>query len=119
MQNSTPLAEDGSFTATIRRLECENKELIDQLDQARSHSDALLAKVEEWETWAQAMEEQFGESQSLVTQLDEELRHVQVGMAEAVKLLQSFRGEEGSQTSQSEESDNPFRDGTPSPNLSH
>jgi hypothetical protein len=40
------------------------------------------------------MEEQLRESQSLVARLDEELRHVQGGMAEAVKLLQSFWAQE-------------------------
>lgn len=72
----------------------------------KSHSDALLEKVEEWETWAQAMEEQLTESQSLVNQLDEELRHVQGGMAEVVTLLQSFRQEE----TQSCHCEDPFQD---------
>lgn len=107
-----PQSEDGSFTATIRRLECENKKLADELDRGKSHSDALLEKLEEWETWAQVMEERLTESQSLVNQLDEELRHVQDGMAEAVRLLQSFR-----QETQSCHSEDPFRDETRSPSL--
>jgi uncharacterized coiled-coil DUF342 family protein len=74
----------------------------------------LLEKVEEWETWAQVMEEQLTESQSLVNQLDEELRHVQDGMAEAVRLLQSFRQDTQSCYSESED---PFRDETRSPSL--
>jgi chromosome segregation ATPase len=90
LQRSFPHAENGSFTAIIQRLESENEELTDELGRARSRSDALLVKVEEWETWAQAMEEQLKESQSLVARLDEELRHVQGGITEAVKLLQSF-----------------------------
>ena len=53
-----------------------------------------LAEVEKWETWAQAMEEQLRESQSLGARLDEGLRHVQGGMAEAVKLLQSFQAQQ-------------------------
>ncbi|KAJ5749497.1 hypothetical protein N7533_006525 [Penicillium manginii] len=112
--NPVPQTEDGSFTATIRRLECENKKLADELDRGKSHSDALLEKVEEWETWAQVMEEQLTESQSLVNQLDEELRHVQDGMAEAVRLLQSFRQDTQSCYSESED---PFRDETRSPSL--
>jgi phage shock protein A len=94
LQSSFPQVENRSFTATIQRLECEKEELTDELDRARSRSNALLAEVEEWEKWAQAMEGQLRESQSLVARLDEELRHVQGRMAEAVKLLQSFPAQE-------------------------
>jgi hypothetical protein len=58
------------------------------------------------------MEEQLRESQSLVTRLDEELRHMQGGMAEAVKLLQSFRAQEP----HARGSEDPYRDATRSPN---
>ncbi|KAJ5453901.1 uncharacterized protein N7458_004857 [Penicillium daleae] len=54
--------ENGSFTATIRRLDSKNEELADELDRAWSRSDALRAKVEEWEAWAEAMERQLTES---------------------------------------------------------
>lgn len=51
-------------------------------------SDALSARIEKWERWAQAMEERLRESQSRVARLDEEL---QEGTNAAVNLLQSFR----------------------------
>ncbi|KAJ5449498.1 uncharacterized protein N7458_005947 [Penicillium daleae] len=107
--------ENGSFTATIRRLDSKNEELADELDRAWSRSDALRAKVEEWEAWAEAMERQLTESQNLVAQLDEELRHVEGGMAEAVKLLQSFRPQEEVQSRGSEDW---YQDATRSPSLS-
>jgi septal ring factor EnvC (AmiA/AmiB activator) len=114
-QSPVSRVENGSFTATIRRLESKNEELADELDRAWSRSDALRAKVEEWEAWAEAMERQLTESQNLVAQLDEELRHVEGGMAEAVKLLQSFRPQEEVQSRGSEDW---YQDATRSPSLS-
>ncbi len=77
-----------SFTATIQRLERENKKLAGELDRARSHSESLMEKVEEWEAWAPAVEEQLRESQDSVARLDEELSCLRARMAEAVKMLQ-------------------------------
>lgn len=80
---------DASFTATIQRLERENERLAGEASQARACSEYLQAKVNDWELRWQAVQEQLAADQQKVTLLDQELRRMQGGMADAVRICRA------------------------------
>ncbi|KAJ5894095.1 hypothetical protein N7495_005786 [Penicillium taxi] len=78
---------NGSFTATIQRLERENQKLTEKLKRASCYSEELLSKDQDWMRRTCNLEEELKNGQSLVVQLQDELQEARNGMAKAMKVL--------------------------------
>ncbi|KAJ5483143.1 hypothetical protein N7530_002389 [Penicillium desertorum] len=81
----------GSFTATIQRLEDENQELVVELERAQAYSEKLLEERREWEAKCRGISEELDDSKSVVKQLENDLSHAYMGIAEAMKTLKGLQ----------------------------
>lgn len=80
--------ENDSFTAIIRRLECENHDLRAQLDRARVESDLIREHHRDWEAEATRLAKHNEIARVSERRLKSQVRRMQRAVSGAVRLLE-------------------------------
>lgn len=92
--------EDDSFTAIIRRLECENHDLRVQLDRARVESGLIRQHHRDWEAEASRLAKHNEIARVSERRLKSQVSRMQRAVFEAVRLLEDHISEGTSQVLQ-------------------